>query len=215
MYDSPPVMVICVVGGDGSGKTTQIARLTAFFEEEKRKVVPVTIWDAFVDPTVASKLPFERPSDVYAYLKLLGPVSRTHFFFHALHLALERAWDRKPNVLLLNAYWYKYFATEVAHGGDPALLRQLAAGFPAPNRTFYLSVGPEEAFARKTHRSDYESGYGRDEQTTMAFQRRAHEALQALAVEYSWTELDGRSSPSDITSTMIHQVEEADFGRAT
>lgn len=215
MNDSPPAMVICVVGGDGSGKTTQIARLTTFFKEQERKVVPVTIWDAFVDPAVVSKLPFERPSDVYAYLKLLGPLSRTHFFFHALHLALERAWDRKPSVLLLNAYWYKYFATEVAHGGDPALLRQLAAGFPEPDLTFYLSVDPEKAFSRKTHRSDYESGYGRDEQTTLAFQRRAHEALQALAVEYSWTELDGRSAPSDITTTMIQQLEEAGCGRAT
>ena len=55
-------MVICVVGGDGSGKTTQIERLTAFFEKQDRNVVPVTIWDAFVDPAVVSKLPFTRPS---------------------------------------------------------------------------------------------------------------------------------------------------------
>jgi dTMP kinase len=215
MNDCPPGMVICVVGGDGSGKTTQIARLTALFEEQERKVVPVTIWDAFVDPAVVSKLPFERPSDVYAYLKLLGPVSRTHFFFHALHLALERAWDRDPNVLLLNAYWYKYFATEVAHGGDPALLRQLASGFPEPDLTFYLSIDPEEALARKTHRSDYESGYGRDERTMLAFQRRTHETLQALAVEYTWIELDGATSPSDITSTMIQRIEGAGCGGAT
>jgi dTMP kinase len=215
MNDSTPAMVICVVGGDGSGKTTQIARLTTFFSEQERTVVPVTIWDAFVDPAVVSKLPFKRPSDVYAYLKLLGPVSRTHFFFHALHLALERAWDHTPDVLLLNAYWYKYFATEIAHGGDPALLRQLAAGFPEPDLTFYLSVDPEEAFSRKTHRSDYESGYGRNEQTTLAFQRRAHEALHALAVEYSWIKLDGRSSPSDITTIMIQQLEETGRGCTT
>ena len=41
-------MVICVVGGDGSGKTTQIERLTAFFEKQDRNVVPVTIWDALL-----------------------------------------------------------------------------------------------------------------------------------------------------------------------
>jgi|SRR5271166_257777 len=214
MNDAAPVTVICVAGGDGAGKTTQIARLTAFFGERHRKVAPVSIWDAFTDPAVASKLPFARPSDIYGYLKLLGPVSRTHFLFHALHLALERAWVRQPNVLLLNAYWYKYFATEVAHGGDPALLRRLAAGFPEPDLTFYLSVSPQGALARKTHRSDYESGYGEDDQKLLDFQRRAHQALQALAVEQSWTELDGRSSPDDITTAMIQRLKSAGYVQA-
>lgn len=206
MNNLPPTSVICVAGGDGSGKTTQIARLTAYFSERGHNAVPVTIWDAFADPTVASKLPFDRPSDVYGYLKLLGPVSRTHFLFHALHLALERASDRNPDVLLLNAYWYKYFATEVAHGGDPALLRQLAAGFPEPDFTFYLSVDPEEAMARKAHPSDYEYGYARDAQAMLAFQRRARDILRALALEYTWIELDGRSSPTDVTAAMIQRL---------
>lgn len=114
--------------------------------------------------------------------------------------------------MLLNAYWYKYFATEVAHGGDPALVRQLATGFPEPDLTLYLSVSPEDALARKSQPSDYESGYRQDDQMFLAFQRRAHEALDTLAVEFSWCELDGRSSPSEITTTMIQQVEEGGYG---
>jgi dTMP kinase len=214
MNDAAPVTVICIAGGDGSGKSTQIARLTAFFEDRHRKVAPVSIWDAFTDPAVVSKLPFARPSDVYGYLELLGPVCRTHFLFHALHLALQRASDRQPNVMLLNAYWYKYFATEVAHGGDPAELRRLAAGFPEPDLTFYLSVSPLDALARKTQRSDYESGYGKDDQKFLDFQHRAHQALQALAVEYSWTELDGRSSPDHLTTAMIQRLWEAGYVQA-
>jgi thymidylate kinase len=211
MNDAAAVTVICLAGGDGSGKTTQIARLTAFFEERQRTVAPVSIWDAFTDPAVASKLPFARPSEIYPYLKLLGPVCRTHFLFHALHLALERAWERQPNVMLLNAYWYKYFATEVAHGGDSAQLRRLAAGFPEPDLTFYLSVSPQDALARKTHRSDYESGYSEDDRKFLDFQRRAHQELQALAAEHGWTELDGRSSPDDITTAMIQRLRKAGY----
>jgi dTMP kinase len=206
MSDTAPVTVICVAGGDGSGKTTQIARLTAFFEERHRKVAPVSIWDAFTDLAVVSKLPIAQPSDIYRYLKLLSPVCRTHFLFHALHLALELARDRQPNVMLLDGYWYKYFATEVAHGGDPAQLRRLAAGFPEPDLTFYFSVSPQDALARKANRSDYESGYGEDDQKFLDFQHRAHEVLQALAVEYGWTELDGRSSPDDITTALIQRL---------
>src|ERR1700675_2288481 len=99
MTDVAPVTVICVAGGDGSGKSTQIARLTAFFEERHGKAAPVSIWDAFTDPAVVSKLPFARLSDVHPYLKMLGPVCRTHFLFHALHLALQQARDRQPNVM--------------------------------------------------------------------------------------------------------------------
>jgi thymidylate kinase len=129
-------------------------------------------------------------------------------------LALERAWDSRTNVLLLNAYWYKYFATEVAHGGDPAQLRRLAAGFPEPNVTFYLSVRPQDALARKTDRSDYESGYSEDDQKFVDFQRRAHQVLQALAVEHGWTEVDGRSLPDDITTAMIRQLKKAGYVQA-
>ena len=215
MNDTAPLTLICVAGGDGAGKTTQIARLTALFQERGRKVAPVSIWDAFTDPTVASTLPLKRPSDIYRYLKLLGPLSRTHFLFHALHLALERASNRQPHVLLLNAYWYKYFATEVAHGGDPTQLRALAAGFPEPDLTFYLTVSPHDALARKTHRSDYESGYGHDDQKFLDFQRRAHQALNSLAVEHSWTELDGRSSPDDLTTAIIQRLERAGHAQAS
>ena len=214
MVNDSGLTAICVAGGDGSGKTTQIARLASVFEAKGRKVAAVTIWDAFVDPGVASKLPFERASDIYTYLKLLSPVSRAHFLFHALHLALERARSRQPDVLLLNAYWYKYFATEVAHGGDPVLLRQLAAGFPEPDRTFYLSVSPQDALSRKSQRSDYESGYGQDEQTFLSFQRRTHDVLGALAAELSWVKFDGRSSPSEITRAITELLEEGVHGHA-
>ena len=167
-----------------------------------------------MDPAVASKLPFERPSDIYTYLKLLSPVSRTHFLFHALHLALERAWERKPNVLLLNAYWYKYFATEVAHGGDPSLAAPAGGGvsragphvlpFGQPGGRVGAQVPAQRLRERlPARRADI-----------FAFQRRAHEALDALAVEFSWSELDGRSSPSEITTTMIQQLEEGGYGHA-
>lgn len=207
MTGPTPGTVICIAGGDGSGKSTQVANLTHFYQRRQCSVAAVTIFDAFADPEVAPKLPFTHRSDVYQYLKLLGPVSRTHFLLHAFHLALERALRRGPDVVLLNAYWYKYFATEVAHGGDPAILRQLAAGFRQPDHTFYLVISPEDALARKAEHSDYEAGYGTDRQTFLEFQRRAHRVLQALALEYSWTEIDGLSSPTEITQTITRHVE--------
>ncbi|MBB4854235.1 thymidylate kinase [Mycobacteroides chelonae] len=166
----------------------------------------MTIWDAFLDASVASKLPF-RSADIYGYLKLLSPVSRAHFLFHALHLALELAGKRDANTILLNAYWYKYFATEVAHGGDPLILRRLAAGFPEPDLTFYLTISPLDALARKRQRSDYESGYG-DEDKFLVFQQHSHAALDTLADEFAWIKLDGAAAPADLTAAMLERIRE-------
>ncbi|MBF6463165.1 aminotransferase class III-fold pyridoxal phosphate-dependent enzyme [Nocardia puris] len=201
--------LICIAGGDGSGKTTQIARLAAEFEAQGHSVAAVTIWDAFLDPKVSSKLPFGNPSEVYAYLKVLSPLSRAHFLFHAMQLSFDLAADRGADTVLANAYWYKYYATEVAHGGDPQVLRKLAAGFPEPDRTFYLTVSPQDALGRKQLRSDYESGYG-DEQVFLDFQERSHAALEDLAAEFAWVRLDGTQPQADITKAMLERLREDD-----
>jgi thymidylate kinase/phosphohistidine swiveling domain-containing protein len=197
---------LCVAGGDGSGKTTQVARLAAAFESEDLSVAPVTIWDAFLDPKIASRLPFRKPSEVYGYLAMLDPVSRTHFLFHALHLALDLAAQRDADVVVANAYWYKYVATEVAHGGDPATLRRLTAGFPEPDLTFYLSITPEQSLARKVQRSDYESGYGQGDRDFVDFQQRTQDVLEGLSSELGWIVLDGDSPVRDITAAMVERL---------
>ncbi|MEV0296906.1 aminotransferase class III-fold pyridoxal phosphate-dependent enzyme [Nocardia sp. NPDC050710] len=201
--------LICIAGGDGSGKTTQVARIAAEFEAQGHSVAAVTIWDAFLDPKVSSKLPWSSPSEIYGYLKLLTPLSRAHFLFHAMQLSFDLAAARGVDIMLANAYWYKYYATEVAHGGDPAILRQLTAGFPEPDRTFYLTVSPQDALGRKQLRSDYESGYG-DEKAFLDFQQRSHDALEALSEELAWVRLDGTAAPADITKAVLAQLREDD-----
>lgn len=201
--------LLCIAGADGSGKTTQIARLASAFETQGHSVAAVTIWDAFLDPAVSAKLPFANPEEVYAYLKVLAPTARAHFLFHAMHLALDLAATRGADTVLVNAYWYKYYATEVAHGGDPQVLRSLAAGFPTPDRVFHLTVRPDEALARKQLRSDYESGYG-DDQEFLSFQERSHAALDALSSEFDWVRIDGTAPVAEITATVLEQLQRDD-----
>ncbi|WP_040800455.1 dTMP kinase, partial [Nocardia higoensis] len=179
------------------------------FEAQGQTVAAVTIWDAFLDPKVSSKLPWRRPSEIYGYLEMLSPLSRAHFLFHAMQLSLDLAAARGADIVLANAYWYKYYATEVAHGGDPAVLRRLTAGFPEPDRTFYLAVTPADALGRKQMRSDYESGYG-DERAFLDFQQRSHEALDALSRELGWVRLDGTAAPAELTEAVLAQLREDD-----
>lgn len=198
-------LLICVSGGDASGKSTQVAALAAALAADGLRVAEVSIWDAFTDPYVASRLPFRDREEVFEYLRILGSGSRAHFLFHALHVALDRAAEQTPDVLLLNAHWYKYFATEVAHGGDPVVLRAWTEGFPVPARTFFLEISPATALLRKEQRSDYESGYG-DAASFVEFQTRSQEVLGQLCTELGWTRLSGTDDPADLTATMVAAV---------
>jgi thymidylate kinase len=206
--------LFCVTGSDGSGKSTQITRLTEFFNRQNRSVTAVSIWDAFTDPAVVAEMPIANSSEIYGYLRLLGPNSRPHFLFHAWHLALERTLARRPQILLLDGYWYKYMAAEVAHGADASVLRSLAAAFPEPDMTFNLRIDAEDALRRKSSRSDYENGYG-DTQKFLQFQRRTQQLLTGLADELGWIEIDARLPPDEITGMMTLQLEKRGYGCAS
>jgi phosphohistidine swiveling domain-containing protein/thymidylate kinase len=199
--------IVCVTGGDGAGKSTQIAAVIQALARTGQAACEVTIWDALSDDTMRDRIPFESRADVYRYLELLTPTSRIHFLFHALQLAIDLAAAKGADILLLNGHWYKYLATEAAHGGDPHVLRALTAGFPEPDQTFYLSITPAEALNRKTRRSDYESGYG-DEAEFIEFQRRSRQVLDDLATELGWTQLDGTACPDQLTEAILKGMAE-------
>lgn len=206
MSDTPRPL-LCVTGGDGSGKSTQVARLAAHLQSRGLSMAPVTIWDPFLDPSFAAALPFTAPGEVYGYLKALSPVSRAHFLFHALHVALDLAAARRADVTVLNGYWYKYLATEVAHGGDEGTLRSLTAGFPVPDATVVLAVPPVVAAERKVLRSDYESGYGDAVGDFLAFQERSHTVLDALGMELNWTRVDGTAPEAAVTAAIVSALD--------
>jgi len=196
---------ICVTGPDGSGKTTQIARLADRLERRaKKKVVAATIWDLLIDPQSKGKIGFDSPAEVDAYLSILHPTSRALFLYHCFHQALELAKRRPHDVCLINAYWYKYWATEVAHGGDPAALLRLAEVFPEPELTFYLAVEPAEAAKRKARFSGYETGFAnpRSKEAFVEFQHRAHRALDGLAAQRGWTRLNGTEPVETLTDAI-------------
>lgn len=205
----PDPQLICVTGADGAGKTTQIVHLAERLERgQGKKVAVVTVWDLLLDPGTQDLLAFDEPAQVDRYLSILGPTSRALFMFHCLFEALQLAQRKGADVLLLNSYWYKYYATEIAHGGDAAVLRKLADVFPAPDRTFYLRLGPEEAAERKAVLSGYETGFAdpRSKEAFVAFQRPAHAALEALAQELDWTPIDATLGQKEQTELLLAEL---------
>lgn len=198
-------LYVCISGPDGSGKSTLCERLMRRFGAEGRyRAQEVTIWDMLYEPGYQDKVGFRSPKEVDAYLALLSPTARTLYLFHCLAQAMEIAATKAADILLLNSYWYKYYATEIAHGGDPEILRPLTAVFPEPDLTWYLRVSTDETYRRKEKISGYESGFSptRSQEDFAAFQHKAHRTLDELKKVLQWSELDGTRGIEDLTNEL-------------
>jgi thymidylate kinase len=204
--------LICVTGPDGAGKTTQIARIAeALSKRGKKKIVAMTIWDMLLDPSTRGRVAFKSPGELDSFLEVLSPMARMLFLCHCLYAALDLALARKPDVILANGYWYKYWATEVAHGGDPQAMLDLMTVFPEPVLTFCLDISAGDAFRRKAKLSGYETGFAAERtlESFTAFQARARPPLERLAEEKQWIRLDGTEAASALSETILNRIDAA------
>jgi dTMP kinase len=201
--------LICVTGPDGAGKTTQIARIAeALNKRGTKKIVPMTIWDMLLDPTTRGRVAFKSPAELDSFLEILRPMTRMLFLAHCLHAALDLAFARKADMILANGYWYKYWATEVAHGGPPAEMLDLMKVFPDPVITFFLDITADEAFKRKAKLSGYETGFAAERTLAAftAFQERARPPLEQLAQEKHWIRLNGTEPASALSEAILNRI---------
>jgi thymidylate kinase len=206
--------LVCVTGIDGAGKSTIVDALAERLRGPGHRVAVSAIWDPIVEPYVAGRTFFNDPSEVDPFLAQLDPISRMYFFGHVLHLSLVRAMALNPDVLVLNAYWYKYFATEIAHGGDPVALRAITSPFPVPDVTFQLVLPLAEAARRKGVFSGYESGFGPapTQEAFEAFQPPAVAAMDLLASEFGWTIISGEQPEEEMLEQVLGHLHRLEIG---
>lgn len=198
--------LICVTGADGAGKSTVIAAVAARLRRRgPERVATVTIWDVLHDRATVA-LPSRRA--IEAYLAGLRPTSRVLFILHCWYEALARARAAGASVHLLDAYWYKSCAVEVAHGADLAEIAPLARVFPKPAAIFYLRLDPRVAARRKARISPYEAGFGAPATAArfVVFQRRADRALRRLLAGEGAVELDGRLAVDRIADAIVAAI---------
>ena len=187
MFNKKPT-IICVTGPDGSGKSTLVGNLVSEIPNSKE----ITIWDALYNKEVAL---FSNKKDVDAYLCMLSPGARTLFLAHALKYAIDKALESGANIIFLNAYYYKYFASEVSLGADSTLIEMLASKFPIPDKTIFLSLSPEISASRKTHLSRYECGCKEATiENFIDFQKKANLVFEAY-IQPDWFIMNAEDSP--------------------
>lgn len=179
--------IICVTGPDGSGKSTLIENLVSELPSAKE----VTIWDALNNQDA---ILFNNKKDVDDYLCILSPDARLLFLAHALKYAIDKALESGSETIFLNAYYYKYFASEAALGAHKDLVSKLEISFPVPDKTIFLSLPPEISASRKKHLSRYECGC---KEATLKnfidFQKKANLAFEAY-IQPDWFVLNAEDS---------------------
>jgi len=143
--------LICITGADGTGKTTVVKAIA----EKYPDAYVAGIWDLLDDQ---QGVLFRSKRDIDGYLCGLTPDSRLLFLAHAMKYSTEKAVRSGAGIILLNAYWYKYFATESALGANFGLVKSLAESFPTPGKVIRLTLPVRIAAQRKEHYSMYECG---------------------------------------------------------
>ena len=150
------VPIVVITGPDGSGKTTACtgAALKLAAQFGKNSIGCANIWDSMIATGTFKK------EAVVRYLSSLSGPARTLFLFHAMRHSVDLALAKEPRLLLVDSYFYKYAATELAYGTPENIVRGAALGFEKPALTLHLDVELEVALKRKTETTKYESDGG-------------------------------------------------------
>ena len=201
--------LIAVEGADGSGRSTQIARLVEWLETTGHATVQVGLKRSTL---VSEEL--ERAQDG-------NILSRTTLsLFYATDFA-----DQLENIILpalkagfivlADRYIYTLMARDMVRGMDAAWLKNVYGIAPVPDAVFYLSIEAEELVQRNLSKNatlDYwesgmDIGLSRDVfDSFVQYQTKMQTAFRQLQKTYGFTIVDGNRSVDDITRELRKKI---------
>ena len=201
--------LIVVEGADGSGRSTQIARLVAWLETNGHPTVQVGLKRSSL---VSSELEKAQEGNI---------LSRTTL---ALFYATDFA-DQLENIILpaLKAGFIvladRYIFTLIARAAVRGISRDYLHGIYEmalrPDLTFWLNVRPEVAFDREFRKSQTISYWesGRDMslsndlfQSFIRYQSMIKREFEYLSKRHGFIELDGEGSVSEVNRVLRKQI---------
>ena len=191
--------LICITGKDGTGKSTQIELLKKKYPDAYIS----EIWDLL--DSSQNKLKFASKKEIDEYLCGLTPNSRLLFLMHALKFSVDKAMSSNACIIILNAYHYKYLASEIALGADKQLAQALAKSFPVPDFVIELRLESDIAAKRKQRFSRYECGAGDTVSKNLFIDFQEQIILNPHKHE-NWCVIDGNLKPDEIFDKILMTV---------
>ncbi|HEX5616431.1 MAG TPA: dTMP kinase [Acidimicrobiia bacterium] len=187
-------------GGEGSGKSTQVAALAARLRADGRDVVET------LEPGGTSLgrelrallLHHDGPLDARAELLLLL-ADRAQHVHEVVEPALARGADVVSDRYTPSTLAYQGVARDLGVD-EVARSSRWAAGGLEPDLVIVLDVAPETAVARGA------SGRDRFERAGVEFDARVRAAYRDLAREHGWPLVDASGSPDEVAAEVWRHV---------
>jgi thymidylate kinase len=204
--------LIAIVGSDGAGKSTVVQAVKA----EIARFCSVSLvdkWD-ILDHGMFPEYRFLSTDlkTLRTCVAEMRDTNRTLFLFWALQGSLSPERLRQTEVVLLDGYWPKHAAAEIAYSAPPSLLDALISVMPRADLTILLDVDPEVAYARRasdprTALVAYECGQSDCSKAGfIAHQSKIRASLLPWARDHGWTVIDANRPLDAVTADVVGSV---------
>jgi dTMP kinase len=203
---SRPLMV-AVYGNDGAGKSTLVRAIKAQLATEGVSCEVFDKWD-ILSADLSPQTQFIKP-DIDALrvaISRMEGVSRTLFLFWSIAVTLR---ESSADVVLLDGYWFKHGAAEIALGADRRLVEALGSALPMPDVAIHLDVDPMVAAERKQLRfTPYECGCVEPCSLDLfiGHQGRVRAALRSIKVGRSAVLIDAGLPAAEVLSRAMDRI---------
>ena len=201
--------LIVVEGADGSGRSTQIARLVDWLETNGHPTVQVGFKRSTL---VSSELEKAQEGNILSRTTL-GLFYATDFADQLENIILPAL--KAGFIVLSDRYIYTLMARDMVRGMDEAWLKNLYGIAPEPDAVFYLSVEPEELvqrnLAKKATLDYWESGMdlglSRDMfDSFVKYQTAIQSVFQRLQKTYNFNIVDANRSMDSVTKELRKKI---------
>jgi len=205
-----------VEGADGSGRSTQIARLVEWLEGSGHATVQVGLSRSTL---VSEELEKAKHGNILSHTTL-SLFYATDFADQLENIILPAL--RSGFMVLADRYIYTLMVRDIVRGMDRAWVKNLYGIALQPDIVFYLNVSPEELVQRnfsKTHSLDYwesgmDLGLSRDMfDSFLQYQALVGEQFNQLQSTYGFAMVDAHRSVDEINLELRKKISAVLAGR--
>ncbi len=202
--------LIVVEGADGSGRSTQIARLVSWLEGSGHATVQVGLRRSTL---VSEELERAKAGNILSR-STLSLFYATDFADQLENIILPSL--RAGFMVLADRYIYTLMVRDLVRGMNETWLKNLYGIALVPDAVFYLNVSAEELVQRtfaKNHALDYwesgmDLGLSRDMfDSFLQYQALVHAQFQNLQATYDFTIVNGNRSVDAVNAELRKKIE--------
>jgi len=202
--------LIVVEGADGSGRSTQIAKLVDWLEECGHGSVQVGLKRSTL---VSAELEQAQQGNILSHTTL-SLFYATDFADQLENIIIPAL--RAGFMVLADRYIYTLMARDIVRGMDEKWVQNVYGIALVPDAVFYLNVSPEELVQRNLTKNatlDYwesgmDIGLSRDIfDSFLQYQRSMAEQFKRMQTTYGFRIVDGHRSVNEIYADLQTQIE--------